>query len=839
MSKYFIVISLSLLFVFPHAGKAQRVKKWVQAAEQAYERGDYYSAFKLYEVILRNDSTRADIQYRYAQSARLFNAWPSARAGYAYVLASPDSAQYPEARYYLGLTLQQMGDYQGAFHAFDRFLKAHESQAPDSLVVMAKARRQAASLAAGSHFIAPDDERIRIRQLDSGAINTIYSEIAPVLRGDTLYYSSYRFPYSKDRHGRQYVRVLKALSGPEGGTDGFLPGALLPVDFELDGKHMANMAFSADGRHAYCSICEYVDLGKVRCDLYLALRAPNGQWSNFQKLDINVPGFTTTHPSVGFDRRGGQRLLYFASDRPHPEARGKLDLYYSVLDPNGLPGSPVNIAALNTVGDDVTPFFHESSQQLYFSSDGHPGWGGLDIFRTTQNDRGDWETPIGMPPDINSSYNDHYFFLNPDGNYALFSSDRLGSAFIAADQEACCHDLYSADLPLEIRLLARTFNNIDQEALAGCTVTLYEVDANGQKIPLQTLTHDDNNEFRFMLERDKRYFVEAVKEGFSADSFELNLTQMTFVGSATIERDLFLEPQIIDLQVMVFDLEDEQPLSGAKVTYMEVVNGVPRLIDEKINPIGNDFIFPVEANRTYLTITELSGYFPRIDTIFLTPEQVREFGPRITVDVYLQKTSFELYFDNDAPDRRSYSPTTRLAYGDTFDDYYNRKEEFISRYTDGLDTDRAATLREQYEDFFERDVRLGYEKLMEFSQNLLPVLRAGYPVTIRVRGFASPRASAQYNLILSKRRISSVRNHFERHENGVFLPFLDKNRSGLLRFVEEALGESTASRLISDSIADEKESIFSVIASGERRVEVRVEIGASSTSDIPLIGAYR
>ena len=234
-------------------------------------------------------------------------------------------------------------------------------------------------------------------------------------------------------------------------------------------------------------------------------------------------------------------------------------------------------------------------------------------------------------------------------------------------------------------------------------------------------------------------------------------------------------------------------------------------------------------------MAEKPGYKPVADTIRFTPEDIARLGPRPTVELYLERDGFEdflplaLYFDNDLPDRRSYLPTTEKTYGETYEEYYGRKVEFIDRFTDGPSVDDSFRLAANYENFFEREVREGFLDLTVFSEKLMPFLKDGNTITIRLKGYSSPRASTDYNLILSRRRIDSVKNHFEKFQDGALMPYLN---NGQIKIEEEALGESTAVD-VPDALEDEKNSIYSLLASVERRVEIiEVTTGSGQRDDL-------
>jgi outer membrane protein OmpA-like peptidoglycan-associated protein len=196
------------------------------------------------------------------------------------------------------------------------------------------------------------------------------------------------------------------------------------------------------------------------------VRDMRGRWSKPSRLPepVNLPGYTATQPNVGVDTVTRQPYLFFASDRPG--GRGKLDVWAVPLDTlwfcpcnrpvNGQKGlrlpafdPPANLQAVNTPDNDATPFFHTPAQTLYLSSDGRRGFGGYDVYRADYRS-GRYQEPQNAGFGINSSYNDVYFALRPDGNSGYVSSNRPGSFYLDESNKACCNDLFTlqrADAP--------------------------------------------------------------------------------------------------------------------------------------------------------------------------------------------------------------------------------------------------------------------------------------------------------------------------------------------------------------------------------------------------------
>ncbi len=165
------------------------------------------------------------------------------------------------------------------------------------------------------------------------------------------------------------------------------------------------------------------------------------QWSKPEKLPplINDPNYTSTQPALGRTAKTNREILYYVSDRP--DGRGGLDIWYTVWnDKKQLFSKPRNLGfKINTAGDEMTPFYNLSTRNLYFSSNGLPGIGGLDIFKAF-GERNRWSNINNLGYPINSSYDDLYFTVNKSGEFGFFVSNRPGGKSI--NNETCCDDIY-------------------------------------------------------------------------------------------------------------------------------------------------------------------------------------------------------------------------------------------------------------------------------------------------------------------------------------------------------------------------------------------------------------
>ena len=278
---------------------------------------------------------------------------------------------------------------------------------------------------------------------------------------------------------------------------------------------------------------------------------------------------------------------------------------------------------------------------------------------------------------------------------------------------------------------------------------------------------------------------------------------------------------MLSLDVFTFDKATSESLTGTKVRLIDLETG--QIVGEEVfNPNSNQFNFNLIPCKKYQLIASKDGY----DTITQTFEADCA-GGSMTKNLFLgfaRRTTgaasylpLTLYFDNDIPDLRSVKTYTKKTYTKTYNPYIVKKEEFKTEYSKPLSGELKNAAKQQVDDFFEFDVKGGYGQLNGFLEQLVNELKAGQKMTISIKGFASPRASNKYNLALSKRRIHSLKNELVKYQNGILADYIVKEQ---LKVEELPFGEDIAPSGISDRIPDRRNSIYSVEASRERRIEI-------------------
>ena len=434
---------------------AQSLRSYERAGDEAFKKKNYGAAVQYYKDVLKRQDNDIALWWKYAESARLYQSFPEAERSYLKIATSPKHKEkHPLVYYRIGEVKKNLGDYSSAISYFERFLQEKPPKADPLFFQRAQAEIEFCKSATA---LAASPSNVQIKHMGR-EINTAWNEFAPIVVGDTLFYTSNRFDKKSDK-GNQKAKLHKVMFSTKNGR-GREPGRGFPT---TDSAHIAHTAFSPDGHYMFFTVCQDLNAYDKRCELWLTILDRRNRWLPAIRLPepINQPGYTTTQPSVGYDEATQGPVLWFASDRPG--GNGKLDLWNVPLDTNffcpcNLPLAgkkmgelpvfqvPKNAAVLNTTENEAAPFFFAPTQKLYFSSDGLPGLGGFDIYASDEKD-GQFSAPQNLGPGLNTSFNDLYFHLKKDGQNGYLSSNRPGAYFLDEKAKAACYDIFSFKIP--------------------------------------------------------------------------------------------------------------------------------------------------------------------------------------------------------------------------------------------------------------------------------------------------------------------------------------------------------------------------------------------------------
>lgn len=425
---------LSIVFFFATivAFGQNNLSRYLDFAQEQYDKGDYYYALQYYKKAMELDSNTIDIVWKCAETYRAYKDYRKAEYYYARVYEQGEAKIYPASLLNLGLMQKQNGKYEEALRTFKKAKKKYYKQKKSYLYQKAK-RELASTVWAKSAVI--DTAKVQLIQLPE-TVNTQNSEFGHGIYNNELIFSSLRADsistseevYTTDykTHIYRSAKVSETFEASE------------PIKALFKQKlSTGNGVFSLDGSRFYFSLCE--DAGyNYSCKIMVA-QYGNGKWFGLDSLGaiINEPGTNTTMPCIA--KLNGQETLIFASNRS--DTKGGLDLYYSKIK-NGNQYSKVrSLKAANSMDNEVTPWWDEENQRLYFSSSWHDGFGGYDVFYSEYNNR--FMPPVNAGLPVNSSANDLYYFKDIDTGYV--TSNRIGVLY--SKNPTCCSDIFALKPP--------------------------------------------------------------------------------------------------------------------------------------------------------------------------------------------------------------------------------------------------------------------------------------------------------------------------------------------------------------------------------------------------------
>lgn len=488
---------IAILLLLSSCGGAKLSK-----GDEAFARGEFFEAQKIYKKVYNKLSGKKDREMRgavaYKQGLCYERLNMAANASKSFQNAR--RYNYPDSTLYLklGKAMQGDGQYAKAIEAYETYLSyvpgntlAIEGINGCRSAILAKERPRTRYVVKKAPlfnspradyspmFLDKNLDQIFFTTNREKATGTSHSEITGMKRGD-IYVSR------KDEQGR-----WKQPEPVEGG-----------LNTEAD---EGIISFSPDGQTMYLTRARRSDTSDTSVEIYTSRRS-DATWSEPQKFEIIADTISAFgHPAVSPDGT----YLYFTSDMPG--GYGGLDIWRINLKERA--GSLENMGPqINTAGNEMFPYSRTDSL-LYFSSDGHPGFGGLDLFRGRLNTTGDFWSVENMGLPMNSK-GDDFGITFGSGESGFFSSNR-------EDGRGRDH-IYSFELPdIHITISGYVVDK-DDEPVPNAIIRIVGDDGSNQK----EISRDDGS-FRFNLDRGVRYVMKAgatgylnQKQEFTSDSAE-------------------------------------------------------------------------------------------------------------------------------------------------------------------------------------------------------------------------------------------------------------------------------------------------------------------------------
>ncbi len=412
--------------------------KLKQLGYNALKLGDTYSAIDFFEAYLAKKDNPY-VQYSLAESYRAARNYKAARDLYTEAYEAKPKT-YPMALYYKATILKTEKRYDEARALFLQFKKS--AAVVDGIDYKRLTNLQIQSCDSALQLLA-NPKNTEIMHANE-SINKASIEFSPQYLSDSLLlFASLRSDsvvHTVVDRDVQNVPQRKFYTAKLGSNSWEFAGEWGDARYlNAPDEQIGNGVFSLDGRRFYFTRCALNKRLENECAIYVSEKMGK-IWGKPDKLPdhINMKNYQNTQPTFGINSKTKNEVLYFVSNRPG--GKGGKDIWYSEFQKNkGEWTTPRNAGnAINTPGDELSPFFDMKTRTLYFSSNGLPGLGELDIFKAT-GELGKWIAVENIGAPVNSPFDDLYYVLNTK-NEGVFTSNRTGS--VTALHENCCDDLY-------------------------------------------------------------------------------------------------------------------------------------------------------------------------------------------------------------------------------------------------------------------------------------------------------------------------------------------------------------------------------------------------------------
>lgn len=521
MKKIYLILFLTIAGGLVATAQNRDTKK----ADQYFDRLEYVNAAAEYEKLV--EKNKAD-EYVYRQLANSYYFINNTEKAEPYFGKIASETQDPEVIYSYAQTLKSNGKPEES----NKWMKKFASLVPSD--------SRAIEFKNNPNYIPrlmESGEKYKIDLLKELASD--YTDFGGTLLDGTLYFASAR-SITKKKHGMTDEAFLDIYTANY--TDGTITD-VTALKGDVNTKyHEAVVSFSPDGKRMYFDRNDYYrgkykksDEGINQLNIYYATLV-NGTWKDVQSVPFNNTEYSVGHPSVSPDGK----TLYFVSDQPG--GIGDSDIYSVSIKEDGTFGMPENLGSgINTEGKEVFPSMDKDGV-LYFSSNGHLGLGGLDVFYTEKQGSGFGKvTNMGSP--VNSKGDDFAFKYYTDAKTGFVSSNRTGNI----------DNIYKVEPVCSATIHSLVLNEYTKKPMPGAEVTLF--DSNQNK--LSSKTTDSNGKVDFTVECNNKFILQAAKADFETNSGTTNtkLSQAPTVEISLRPIEAIIVEDRVVLNPILFDYD--------------------------------------------------------------------------------------------------------------------------------------------------------------------------------------------------------------------------------------------------------------------------------------------
>ncbi len=487
--------------------------KKTKLAKDLVKEGSYFNAVGYLEDVVKAKPDKVKVIHLLAELNRSLRDYQAAEKYYVLEIQKV-ADKWPNSTFFLGQMQKMNGKYAEAKKTFQGYLKLKLDKKDISYKSLAKTEIIGCD---SSNAWLANPYKMKVEH-EEGSVNNILTDFAPKpLSGNRLLYSSLKSDTAinitksdQDYFAKMYIATKDGKTWKSDTRLSYPPN---------DSKtHVGNGVMNADEKVLYFTKCDQSEIVSMKCKLFRSKRVGK-DWGEPEELKaLNNPEGTTTQPAFGITK-DGKEALYFVSDRG---GRGGLDIFYAEIKGESF-GPIKNIGNdVNTSGDEYSPYYDRKEKALYFSTNGRPNLGGLDVFKVKGTPDA-WGVAYNLGAPVNSSADDIYFVLDERGKRGYVVSNRSGTKTIRG--ETCCDDIWNVAINEEIILqgIYALRTDPDKKPIAGVTSSFYKVDGKNFDFVGDQVT-DVAKPFSLVIKRGDKFKVNGTKEGYwpSVENFAVD-----------------------------------------------------------------------------------------------------------------------------------------------------------------------------------------------------------------------------------------------------------------------------------------------------------------------------
>lgn len=518
-----------------------KAKKKLKISRQLLKEGSYYNAASYLEDVYKDKPNKIDVPHLLAEVNRYLRDYEAAEKYYKAVIEK-DPEAYVNDNFFLGQMQKMNGRYEDAKKSFESYIKIKLDKRDANYKSLAIVEIEGCDSAIVWN---KNPTKIKVTKTE-GKLNAALQDYSPKpLANNRVLFSSQQTDTAVDIFSNKANYQAAIFTAEKtGATYGNKTKLASPPNH--DKKNALNAILSGDEKTMIYTLCQDSSLltNWGKCKLYKSTKLDALNWNESQEITaLNNPEGTATQPAFGVDAESNN-ILYFVSDRKG--TKGGLDIFYAKMNNDGTFGEVINAGeGVNTEGDDITPYYDMKNKTLYFSTNGRPSIGGLDVYKVPGTP-GKWGVASNMGVPVNSQADDLYFALNEKANKGFMVSNRIGTT--SSRGTTCCDDIWAVNVKPEITLKAIYVKRGDatNTPIADVDASMYK--SIGNNFEFVNSAKTTGVPFYFALNRNTAYKINGNKEGYwpSID----NLTVSEEEERDTIEQIFYLDP-IIKIRIKI------------------------------------------------------------------------------------------------------------------------------------------------------------------------------------------------------------------------------------------------------------------------------------------------